>query len=121
MSAPLVLHLPYPPTVNHLFVNNRRTGGRFASSEYKAWQQHAALVLNSQHPPQIQGPIEVRYVFGRPDRRARDVFNLEKAISDTLVKHKIIEDDSLIQRGIVEWDSKIKDCKIFITPLDNLL
>lgn len=121
MSAPLILHLPYPPTVNHLFVNNRRTGGRFPSSEYKAWQQHAGLVLNTQPYTTVYGPIEVRYVFGRPDKRARDVFNLEKAVSDLLVKMKIIEDDSLIQRGIVEWNSNIKDVKIFITPLANLL
>lgn len=121
MHAPLVLTLPYPPTANHLFVNNRRTGGRFASAEYKAWQQYASLLLNTQHPPQIKGPVQVQYIYGRPDRRARDVFNLEKAISDTLVKHKIIEDDSLIQRGIVEWNSNMRDVKIIVTPLDNLL
>lgn len=49
------------------------------------------------------GPVEVIYTFSPPDKRRRDLFNGEKAVSDLLVKHQIIADDSLIHRGTVEW------------------
>lgn len=42
------------------------------------------------------GDIAVQYRFARTDRRKRDLGNLEKAMSDILVKHEIIEDDSKI-------------------------
>jgi len=41
----------------------------------------------------------------RPDKRRRDLANLEKAISDLLVDHKVIEDDSLIESLSMEWVS----------------
>ncbi|MBP3955418.1 RusA family crossover junction endodeoxyribonuclease [Gemmata sp. G18] len=99
------LWLPFPPSVNNLFVNNPRTGGRFPSSRYKAWQADALEALLKQ-PDRFHRhvePVEVLYAFGRPDKRARDVFNLEKVVSDFLVKRAILADDSLIHRGTVEW------------------
>lgn len=100
-----VLHLPFPPSVNNLFVNDRRTGGRFPSTRYKEWQREAGLILLTQ-PARLNrhvGPVEVLYTFTPPDKRRRDLFNLEKACSDLLVKQGIIADDALIHRGTVEW------------------
>lgn len=48
-------------------------------------------------------PVEVTYRFGKPDKRQRDLGNLEKAPSDLLVAHGILKDDSLIHRMILEW------------------
>jgi Holliday junction resolvase RusA-like endonuclease len=91
--------------VNNLFVNNPKTGGRFANERYKAWQTEALKAILSQ-PHRYHRhtePVEVTYTFGRPDRRTRDLFNLEKAPSDFLVKQGILADDSLIHRGTVLW------------------
>ena len=43
------------------------------------------------------------YSLCPPDRRRRDVFNYEKAISDFLVYQGVISDDSLIHKGTVQW------------------
>lgn len=100
-----VLTLPFPPSVNNLFVNNPKSGGRFPSQRYKAWQADAleALLGQPQRHHRHTEPVEVTYTFGRPDRRTRDLFNLEKAPSDFLVKQGVLADDSLIHRGIVQW------------------
>lgn len=34
----------------------------------------------------LQGEVIAVYTFGRPDKRRRDVANLEKAVGDTLVR-----------------------------------
>lgn len=73
-------------------------------------------MLNQQfHQPCVTTPVTVIYKFGKPDKRERDVFNLEKAVSDLLVSHGVIKDDTLIHRGIVEWED-IEGCDIVIVP-----
>jgi len=87
-----------------LFVNNRRTGGRFPSKRYKEWQEEAARALKDQAAvPAFKGPVELSFQFGRPDKRKRDLMNLIKAPEDFLVRHGFIEDDSLVQKVSAEW------------------
>jgi Holliday junction resolvase RusA-like endonuclease len=100
-----VLHLPFPPSVNSLYDGGQHTKRRFISDHYKAWLREAGLVLLTQ-PARLNrhvGPVEVLYTFSPPDKRRRDLFNLEKSVSDLLVKQGVIADDSLIHRGTVEW------------------
>lgn len=104
-ATDLVVFLPYPPTANNLFPTGK-SGKRFVSAEYRAWKQHAGIALN----PQLAGtalplppPYQVVYEFRRPDRRRRDAFNGEKALSDLLVAHGVITDDCLIEEGTVRW------------------
>ena len=51
----------------------------------------------------FSSPVQVTYKIGRPDKRVRDLANLEKALSDFLVSCGILADDSLIHRLIMEW------------------
>lgn len=52
----------------------------------------------------VKGPINIVYRVGKePDKRKRDLFNYEKALSDMLVKIGAMEDDSLIQHGTMMW------------------
>ena len=59
--------------------------------------------MGAQESFSINVPVKVKYVFGKPDRRRRDVANLEKAVSDLLVSQGVLGDDSLIQSCTVEW------------------
>ena len=109
------LRLPFPPTVNNLFSGTTR---RFTSPKYVAWQREASLVLLTQ-PGRLHrhtAPVEVVYTYGKPDNRARDVFNYEKAVSDLLVKAGVLADDALIHRGTVQWGPE-PGVLIRITPL----
>ena len=98
----LSLFLPYPPTLNNLFVNAPGRG-RVASPEYRAWQLVAGLKINRQRPTPVPGKVRVTYEFRKPDNIRRDLGNLEKAASDLLVKQGVIEDDCLIEEITLRW------------------
>ncbi len=100
-----VLHLPFPPTVNGLYSTNFKTKRRFKSEAYERWEQDAyyALLGERHRLHRHKEQVQVTYTFTPPDKRHRDVFNYEKAVSDFLVKHQILADDTLIVRGIVQW------------------
>ena len=118
MTAYACIMLPYPPTVNTMFPGRAR---RHKSAQYTVWIAEAEQALQHQKPlPRFEGPIEVRYSYGRPDKRQRDVFNLEKATSDFLKHAGIILDDSLIERGTVQWDSEVVGCRVEIIALDTV-
>lgn len=108
------LMLPRPPSLNNLFVNNRRTGGRFTSKTYAAWQAEAGHALVQQRPlPRFDGPVSVTVGIGRPDRRKRDLDNVgAKAVLDLLVKHGVLADDSLIQRITMEWVEDVTGARV---------
>jgi Holliday junction resolvase RusA-like endonuclease len=96
----IVLHLPFPPSTNNLFINGSK--GRFRSQKYADWIAEAGWELQRQRPPKVLGPVDLVFHFqdGR-DNRKRDVTNLIKAPEDLLVKHGIIEaDDNTIVRSV---------------------
>lgn len=106
------LVLPFPPTANNLFAGKAR---RFPSKAYKDWQDEAARILTMQAPlPRFDGPVSVTMSFGRPDKRKRDLANLEKATTDQLVKAGVLADDSLIERLTMQWSVDVAGALIQI-------
>lgn len=105
------LNLPFPPSTNALFFN-RAGKGRVKSDRYRTWATAAGWDLKSQKPSKIAGPYELHLILERKSGR-RDLGNLEKAISDLLVEHQIIEDDSLAERIILEWGA-VKGCRVIV-------
>lgn len=93
--------LPFPPSVNNLFLNVSR-GGRVKTAKYRAWEKEADA-----HKPagivKLRGDVVAVYTFGRPDRRRRDVANLEKAVGDTLTRWGVLEDDCQIVDIRLRW------------------
>lgn len=49
------------------------------------------------------------------DKRRRDCFNYEKALTDFCVEQGIIPDDSLIDCGIIHWSGKVEAGAVQIT------
>lgn len=113
----IVLTLPFPPPSNNLFFN-RRGGGRAPTERYASWQNAAGWDLKSQKPGKIAGPYEIELTFERKDKRKRDIGNLEKACSDLLVKHGVIEDDHLAQKITLQWGD-VKGCRVVIREAWN--
>lgn len=109
------LTLPFPISMNALYAGK---GRRFKSKRYQKWEIAATNALRYQSwnsfPPNT--PLQAIYRFGRPDKRVRDLCNLEKAISDLIVHAGIIDDDSMIYRMTMEW-ANIFGAEIEITPL----
>jgi crossover junction endodeoxyribonuclease RusA len=113
------LSFPFPPSVNNLFVNVKR--GRVKSASYKAWEQLAGLAVKDSHRQRI-GAYSIAICLKRPDRRVRDLGNYEKAISDALVAHGVIADDSGCERLTMQWDhGMVEECVVLVMPAEEAL
>ena len=95
------LQLPFPPSVNRLW----RTGRKrvYKSDEYTAWLEEAGWRAKEQRPGAIVGPYVIDIRAARPDKRRRDLGNLEKAVSDLLESIGIISDDCWAEGIHLSW------------------
>ena len=94
--TPIEFTLPWPPSVNHYWRNFR---GRMVIGERgRAYRRDAIASIRQQRIPAdgVGGPLSVRVHAFPPDRRRRDLDNLQKALLDAVVAAGVIEDDSNI-------------------------
>jgi Holliday junction resolvase RusA-like endonuclease len=104
MRQRLYIELPFPCSVNNLFVNNPRTRGRFPSKAYKAWKAEAGKIISALRITKpLPAPYLMTLLLQRPDKRPRDAENYIKAISDILVSTGVVEDDSQALLVTVGW------------------
>lgn len=93
----MIITLPKPPSVNHLYGYNRYTGARYVKEKGLAWFTEAGLLLRSQYKDSHTGEVAVNikiYYCGRYDWD-----NGAKATSDLLQKVGIVIDDDQIMDG----------------------
>jgi crossover junction endodeoxyribonuclease RusA len=106
--------LPFPPSVNNLFMNVAR-GGRIKTAKYRTWEKEADAFRPS-GIVRLNGDVIACYTFGRPDKRRRDVANLEKSVGDTLVRWGVLEDDCQIVDIRLRWgkadEIKPGECRV---------
>lgn len=110
----IALMLPFPPSVNSLWKHGGRTGV-YRSPRYMLWLNVAGQEINRQRPGCITGAYKIKLVLGRPDRKKRDQENCLKAVSDLLVAHRVVEDDSKAVSTTVEWSDHLDGCKVTLT------
>lgn len=85
-----------------IIVNSRTGRPMIIQSElYKNFEQECGLFL-SRYKTNIDYSINIKATFYVPDKRKRDLTNLENAIADILVKYKVIADDNY--NIIAGWD-----------------
>ena len=113
------LILPFPPSVNRLWRATK--GGRvYRSQKYVEWRTRAMWQISLQAKGKtIDGPYKLTILAVKPDKRKRDIGNLEKAVSDILVSQKIVEDDSLCEWLEARWVSEGPECRIIIEPIED--
>ena len=88
-----------PPSVNKCYYTDFKSHTRHKSKDYRDFIRNLESYIPRE---QIDGEIEVEYNFYFPDKRKRDIANLEKALTDSLVHYGVIQDDSMIQRLVLE-------------------
>lgn len=118
LERTVIINTPFPPSTNNLFINVAK--GRIPSAKYADWKQQAGWALKAQRPKSIKGPVVLNYQFQEgQDKRKRDIGNLEKASTDLLVEHGVIEsDDNTIVRGItLRWSKAINGARVEIIPV----
>lgn len=99
----VVLNLPKPPSVNALYRNVPKVG-RVKTAAYKAWEKEAGWLLKSQRPQPVHGAYRLLALIG-PTRA--DIGNLEKALSDLLQAHGVIDNDKLCQGFLMERSNDV--------------
>ena len=96
----LDLELPWPPSVNHYW---RRVGNRtLISRGGRAFRKRVCALLALQRVRPLTGPLAVAVTLHPPDRRRRDIDNLQKALLDALQHGGAYGDDSQIVRLTIE-------------------
>lgn len=94
------VELPYPPSVNHYY---RHVGPRtLISRKGRRFREHVAASLAAEGVRRLAGPIELEVVIFPPDRRRRDIDNVQKALLDALEHGGAYHDDSQIVKLTIE-------------------
>lgn len=95
------LTIPYPPSANRLWVRARK--GMRMSDQYRIWINEALWTIKAQRPGKIDGPYKLAIHAPRPDKRARDIDNLIKPISDALECAGVVRNDSDCEMVTARW------------------
>ena len=90
------------------------------SNEYTSWAKHAEWALVGQvKGKKIAGEYTLEIAAVKPDKRRRDLGNLEKAVSDLLQKAKVIDDDYLCQDIHLRWAKSGPECLITMRKYED--
>lgn len=96
-----------PPSANGMrshFVDGGKVRS-VKSKAYAAWKRAAAWEIVAARPGCINGPYRLYIAVQRDWRtkRARDIDNLIKPVSDALVAAGVVSDDSLAEEVRAKW------------------
>ena len=116
MPAELVIQLPLGPSSNNMFATVGKK--RIRTVEYKAWAMEAGYILNLQRPPLMAGKVSLLIEVEEPKTARRtDIGNKEKAVTDLLVSHRVIQgDDQRFVRQITLRWADVAGVRVTVMP-----
>ena len=90
--------LPWPPSVNHMYMNRRNGGGRIRTQKARAFEIECKKAIHDYGTGSVgaDARYSVAIAVHAPDRRVRDLDNLLKPVLDALQSARVIGDDSQI-------------------------
>jgi crossover junction endodeoxyribonuclease RusA len=103
----IMLSIPYPPSGNHMWKHAR--GKHYltkAAVDY--YTQVAWLIKSSGLAMGLDGRLEVEVDIYPPDKRKRDLSNVIKVVEDACTKAGLWQDDSQIDRLVLQRMPSIK-------------
>ena len=83
--------------VNPLSVNRAWKGRKFKTPIYKAFEVDVCKMLSVNDQDPIDGEVFVKYIFHIHNYGNTDTSNMEKTLSDMLVKRGYLKDDRYIR------------------------
>ena len=96
----LSLELPYPPSVNHYW---RRVGPRtLISREGRAFRRAVCSTIARLGLDAMSDRLTLRIDAYPPDRRRRDLDNIQKPLLDAMEKAGVYEDDGQVDLLITQ-------------------
>lgn len=119
-SAPVVIALPFPPSVNTLFAGRSR---RYVCPRYRRWREIADMEILAARTRSVAGRVAVSVNLHPRDDRVRDADNYLKPLIDCIVRMHIIEGDDrrVVQRVSASWGARRRppEAIVTITPVDD--
>lgn len=112
-STRRVYELPYPPSVNHYWRNVH--GRTLISREGRRYRKSVCALLALTQLEPLRGRLALSMTVFPPDRRRRDLDNLQKAILDSLEAGGAYLDDGQIDRIEIIRGSVIPEAKVIVT------
>ncbi len=114
------LQLPWPPTVNTYW---RHARGRHYISAKGTQYRKDIIQLIQQQQLDIKTTARLKFciIANQPDKRRRDLDNLQKAVFDSLVHAGFMADDEQIDDFRVRRGTQIKggSLEVLITELEE--
>ena len=106
--------LPWPPSNNRYYRHNR--GRTHISADGVAYRHAVARVIRSARLDiRTAAPLKIRIECHMPDRRRRDLDNLQKAVFDALTKSGFWLDDQQVDYYSVKRMPVVKGGKLELT------
>jgi len=124
MPDPLVLSLPWPPSVNRMYrsISKGPLAGRvLISEEGRQFRKAVDSVVRQARARQgWQMRLRVEIAAFPPDRRARDLDNLLKSILDSLQHSGVFESDSQIDDIRIWRGERVPggEITVWLTPIE---
>ena len=109
------LALPWPPTINHYYAPGPRLGTYYMTAAARAYRIEVSTRVGAQRMRQhLTGRLSLCVEAYPPDRRARDLDNLLKAVQDSLQHAGVYVSDSQIDSLQVVRCGIVKGGKIVV-------
>lgn len=108
----ITLELPWPPSVNHYFRHWR--GRMVISREGRSFRSKVCAILAAAGVRPLEGHLKLAFLAFPPDRRRRDLDNLQKALLDALEKGGAYANDSQIKRIEAEMGEPTLGGKVLV-------
>lgn len=110
------IRLPFPPSVNAMYVNKKTGRGRAPSKDYENWQELAGWELNAQRVKPFQGRAIIH--IDLDDTRKGDADNRAKPVLDLLVEYGVLAGDSKqhVKRVSIGWEP-VAGCRVTISEV----
>ena len=116
----MVMTLPYPPSVNHYWRHFR--GRTLISREGRTFRKNVCALLapggGGPRKPPSGGRIALAMDAFPPDRRRRDLDNIQKPALDALEHAGIYEDDSQIDLLVTRRCKVVPEGRLLVQVMD---
>ena len=115
------MSLPYPPSVNHLWLRTRR--GVHLSKEGRLYKQQVAELVRTVGKPRLyERMVRVELVLYPPDARRRDLDNVLKILLDSLTYARVWHDDEQVDQISIRRGEPVKSsgqCLVKVWQLEK--
>ena len=113
------LTLPYPPTINHYW--GQRGRRKFLTQRAKDYREAVAVQVAEMKCHYGEQRLSIDIDLWMPDRRKRDIDNVQKPLIDALMHAGAFHDDEQIDRLLTQRNGVEKGgrCEVTLMAIDG--